>query len=222
MKCNCCKSLCIKNGFQSNGKQRYYCKSCNKHQQENYRYKAYLPKTNLLIYKLVINSSGMSDIARVLEISKNTVKSRLLKLSLVIRKPIIYESLQVYEIDEMFTRINGKRKWVVYAINRKTRQIIDFAVGSRSNETILEVVNTVLLLNPKKIYTDRFSSYKSLIPKSIHRMVRFQTNLIERFNLNLRNHLKRLSRKTLCYTKNREILEATLKLYFWGNQLKFK
>lgn len=122
-------------------------------------------------------------------------------------------------MDEMYTRINGKRRWITYAINRKTKQVIDFVVGRRSNDTISKVVNTVLLLNPKKIYTDRFLSYRSLIPKSIHKVTRYQTNRIERFNLNLRTHLKRLSRKTLCYSKSREVLEAILKIYFWGCEL---
>ncbi|WP_339625736.1 IS1 family transposase [uncultured Winogradskyella sp.] len=222
MTCNSCKSPCVKNGFQINGKQRYYCKNCKKHQQKAYQYKAYLPEINFLIYKLVINSSGICDISRVLCISKNTVKFRLLKLASLIKKPIIYEAFQSYEIDELHTKINGKRKCVVYAINRKTKQVIDFSVGSRSNDTISKVTDTVLLLNPKRIYTDGWSSYKSLVPKAIHRVIKSQTNTIERFNLNLRTHLKRLSRKTLCYTKSKVVLDAILRLYFWGTQLNFK
>tara|TARA_R110000751_G_scaffold714_1_gene2446 strand:+ start:556 stop:789 length:234 start_codon:yes stop_codon:yes gene_type:complete len=46
-------------------------------------------------------------------------------------------------MDEMYTRINGKRRWITYAINRKTKQVIDFVVGRRSNDTISKVVNTV-------------------------------------------------------------------------------
>ena len=222
MTCNSCKIRCVKNGFQINGKQRYYCKNCKRHQQKDYHYKAYLPKTNLLIYKLVINSSGITDISRVLCISKNTVKYRLLKLSNLIKRPIIYEAFQSYEIDELHTKINGKRKCVVYAINRKTKQVIDFSVGSRSNDNISKVTNSVLLLNPKRMYTDGWRSYKSLVPQAIHSVVKSQTNTIERFNLNLRTHLKRLSRKTLCYTKSKAVLEAILRLYFWGNQLNFK
>nr|WP_262709366.1 IS1 family transposase [Tamlana fucoidanivorans] len=58
--------------------------------------------------------------------------------------------------------------------------------------------------------------------KDIHKFTHYKTNRIERNNLNLRTHLKRLSRKTICYTKSLKYLEATLKLYFWGDQLDFK
>ncbi|MCA4783332.1 transposase, partial [Empedobacter stercoris] len=42
------------------------------------------------------------------------------------------------------------------------------------------------------------------------------TNHIERNHLSLRTHLKRLNRKTICYTKNMDILSAILTIYFWG------
>ncbi len=38
---------------------------------------------------------------------------------------------------------------------------------------------------------------------------------MERFNLNLRIHLKRLNRRTICFSKNLIVLTAVLKIYFW-------
>ncbi|TXG35609.1 IS1 family transposase [Seonamhaeicola maritimus] len=76
-------------------------------------------------------------------------------------------------------------------------------------------------MKPVSIYTDKWISYKSLIPSSIHNFTNYETNQIERINLNLRTHLKRLSRRTICYTKSVRMLYATLKLYFWGSHLSF-
>lgn len=59
--------------------------------------------------------------------------------------------------------------------------------------------------------------YPSLIPFSIHRCFRYKTNVIERNNLSIRNSLKRLSRKTICYSKSILMLEACLKICFWYN-----
>lgn len=216
MVCKTCGSSCIKNGFQVNGKQRYYCKSCKLHQQQCYTYVAYHKEIDRSICNLLINSCGITDISRVLRISKNTVIKRVLKISGQIQKPPIHEIFQTYEMDELYTKVNGKQYWVSYAINRKTKQVINYVVGSRSTGNLKNVVHSLLPLNPKRIYTDKLAHYHSLIPEPIHNNARFQTNRIERFNLNLRTHLKRLSRKTLCYSKSVTMLEASLRIYFWG------
>ncbi|MFY1046718.1 IS1 family transposase [Chryseobacterium sp. GP-SGM7] len=35
-------------------------------------------------------------------------------------------------------------------------------------------------------------------------------------NLNIRTHLKRLNRRTICFSKSNLILIAILKIYFWS------
>ncbi len=42
MNCYYCKNVCIKKGKQNNGTQKYYCKACEKYQQESYVKNAYL------------------------------------------------------------------------------------------------------------------------------------------------------------------------------------
>ncbi|WP_291287929.1 IS1 family transposase, partial [Flavobacterium sp.] len=48
-----------------------------------------------------------------------------------------------------------------------------------------------------------------------HSVKRFGTNHIERKNLTLRTHLKRLNRRTICYSKSLVVLIVILKIYFW-------
>ncbi|MDO5986294.1 IS1 family transposase [Flavivirga amylovorans] len=224
MKCKVCDKKCIKNGFQANGVQRYFCRLCKKSTQKRYTYKSYQKHTNKLIYRLIVNSCGINDISRVLRISRHTVKKRLLYLSKQTKRPALFEHQQSYEIDEMYARIKNKkhRYWITYAINRKTKTIVALYIGKRKAKHIANVVNRILLLNPKRIYSDHFSSYKKLIPKNIHRAGKSLTNHIERLHLNLRTHLKCLSRKTICFTKSLKTLEAIVRLYFWGNTINFK
>lgn len=215
MNCKKCHGNCIKNGFQVNGKQRFYCKFCNLNQQLEYKYNAYKSNICESIVKLVINSCGIRDISRVLAISKTTVIKRILSISSLVKKPIIDEIDQIYEIDELYTKLQGKICWLTYAINRNTKQIIDFHVGGKTKENLDKVIKSVLKLNPRKIYTDKLNTYKNLIPVNIHSNRNLGTNTIERFNLNLRTHLKRLSRKTICFSKNLRVLEACILIYFW-------
>ncbi|MGV2935802.1 IS1 family transposase, partial [Providencia sp. AGC89] len=49
-----------------------------------------------------------------------------------------------------------------------------------------------------------FSAYE-ILPKQKHVASKFYTQRIERENLNLRNRLKRLNRKTLGYSKSPEM-----------------
>lgn len=126
------------------------------------------------------------------------------------------EESQTYEIDELKTFIGNKKNecWVMYALNRQTRQVIHAIVGRRTKENLKKLTDNVLSLNPKRIYTDGLNIYPSLISKTIHKVKPFLINRIERMNLTLRTHLKRLSRKTICFSRAQDMLEAGVKLYF--------
>ena len=106
--------------------------------------------------------------------------------------------------------------WIVYALERKTKKVVSFKVGARNNNTLNAVLITLKLAKAKAIFTDGLKHYKYLIDKSIHAVKRFGTNHIERKNLSLRTHLKRLNRKTICFSRSNVILIAVLKIYFWS------
>ena len=216
MKCKFCSNSCIRKGFQKNGIQKYYCSSCKKYQQKEYSYFACYSQTNQDIVSLIKASCGIRDISRVLSISSTTVLKRILLISDMIRKPIISRG-KTYEVDEMITHIGRKdRKFcIVYAIDRKSRSVVDFNVGRRNKTTLRMVVNTLLLSESKEIRTDRLNLYLGLIPEEIHLVKRRGTNYIERKNLTLRTQLKRLNRRSIAYTRSLAVLVAVLKIYFW-------
>ncbi|GGI57741.1 IS1 family transposase [Winogradskyella haliclonae] len=215
--CPQCKGVSIKNGFQNN-KQRYKCKFCNHRFQLEYTYNAYEPTTNTLIKNLLVEGCGVRSISRIIGISTTTVLSRMLKISKGIKIPYFNKLGCKFEVDELWSFIGNKDNftWITYAIERETKHIIDFYVGRKTKETIRPLINKILLLQPTKIYTDRLNIYPSIIPKEIHKRFQYSTNKIERMNLTLRTHIKRLSRKTICFSKNKIYLEAHLRIYFWG------
>lgn len=214
--CINCKNVAIKYGRTPGKKQRYFCKVCRKTFVEEYTYQAYCPTTNNNIIKLLKEGNGVRGIARLVNISTTTTLKRILLISKTIVKPAISIGKQ-YEVDEMriFIRRKSKLFWIVYALEKKTKLVLDFAVGGRTNNTLSKGINTLLLSKAKRIYTDNLKNYKYIIPKKVHRTVQFGTNHIERFHLNLRIHLKRLNRRTICYSKSLQMLTACLKIYFW-------
>ncbi len=214
MECKNCRGLCIKKGCQ-NRRQKYYCKTCKLYQQKTYTYRLSTKADEEIIVKLNNIGVGISGIASFTGLSKSSIINKIRAIASKINRTKIIEDQQEYEVDEMHTIIKSKENpcYIIYALNRRTRQVVDFVIGSRTKENIGKIIGSLRLLNPKRIYTDKLNVYPGLIHKSIHRTSVYQINHIERFNLTLRTHLKRLSRRTICYSKSKAMLESCLRLY---------
>jgi insertion element IS1 protein InsB len=125
-----------------------------------------------------------------------------------------------YEIDELRTFYKSKDRllWVMCALQKDTGAVIDFAIGSRTLKTLKGVTDTVLLAGAQQVYTDKLGLYKCLLPHDIHCTKKYGINRLERKHLSMRTHLKRLGRRTICYSKSMSMLEACVKIYFWGRE----
>ncbi|WP_076379278.1 IS1 family transposase [Filimonas lacunae] len=217
MKCKYCQGVCIKKGWYKTV-QKYRCVECGKYQRSLYRIRRYTLHTEQQVRLLNNECVGISSMSRILQIPKSSVQMLVLRAASKVTRPMFSSSHESYEVDEMYTFIGSKNTacYIVYAINRKTRQVFDFITGSRSKEQIGGLIRRLLLVAPAKIYTDRLNIYKSLVPRSVHRTFQYMTNRIERMNLTLRTHLKRLVRRGICFSRSAVMLEACLKLYMWG------
>jgi insertion element IS1 protein InsB len=105
--------------------------------------------------------------------------------------------------------------WVVYALCRETGKVVSFNVGKRTNKTLKRVIQTVENADPKQIITDKLKNYRYLIDRNLHSTKYRGINHIERMNLTLRTHLKRLNRRSLTYSRSTTILDSVLKIYFF-------
>ena len=216
MECKYCGGTCVKDGTQSNGRQRYKCKSCHRKQQALYSYNAYQKGINDEIVALTKEGVGIRSTARILNISPTTLLSRIVQIAHTIsRPPVINQS--TYKVDEIksFIRRKSEHIWIAYVLDRKSKQVVSYNIGPRTNATLNVVLKTLHLSDTKRGHTDRLKNYRSLIVTKIHRTSLYGTNHIEQHNLTIRTHLKRLARKTIYFIKNAVILSAILKIYFW-------
>ena len=206
----------IKYGKTKSGNQRYICKLCKKTRVENYTYQAYKPDIDESIIQFTKEGLGIRSTARVLKISTTTLLKRIVAIAKNIHQPIIRKG-KTYEVDEMCTYIKNKRNfiWLVYALEKNSKNVVSFNVGKRTNKTLSRVLDTLKLSEAKKIFTDRLKNYRYLIDEKLHSVKRFGTNHIERKNLTLRTHLKRLNRRTICFSKSLIVFISILKIYFW-------
>lgn len=214
--CIHCRGTLIKYGYTRNKKQRYQCKLCKKTQVKNYHSNAYLPTINQQIIEHLKEGCGIRSISRLLRISTTTVIRKIIAISGPLKPPYFVKGKE-YEMDEIRTYIGKKTRqiWIAYAIQKDTKEVVDFRVGRRTNRTLKGVLKTLFFAEAKKISTDKLNSYRSLIDGKVHCTKYKGTNYIERKHLTLRTHLKRLNRKTICFSRSAAMLTACLKIYFW-------
>jgi IS1 family transposase len=207
----------IKNGKNTNGKQRYKCKDCKRRFLRDYGYKAYLPDTNKQIIQFTKEGLGIRSTARVLQISTTTLLKRIIRIANSITKPTI-PLCRTYEVDELSTFVGKKDNtiWLAYALEREQKEVVSFNIGRRTNLMLSKVIIALENAMTTQIYTDKLNIYQSLIPEYLHNTSRRNTNHIERNNLTLRNHIKRLGRKTICFSRSFIVLFAVVQIYFWG------
>ena len=130
------------------------------------------------------------------------------------------ESLEVEihfgaEMDEFWSFAGNKssQRWTWYAIERKSGVILSWHNGKRRDKDFLVLWLMLSQFPITRYYTDDWGSYSKYIPAAIHRIGKDNTGKIERKNLNFRTHLKRLARKTICFSKNEQIHDNVIGMY---------
>ena len=186
---------------------------CHRKQQADYSYQAYIPELNRTISEYTKEGVRIRGIARLLEISTTTLIRRIISISKDITAPHVTANAE-YEVDEIKTFVGRKKDHirVVYALNCADKSVVCFSAGPRTSETLSKVTDK--LANARLIYTDKLRQYKTLISPEIHRTAHRGTNHIERHNLTIRTHIKRLTRRTICFSRKAIMLYAVLKIYF--------
>lgn len=75
----------------------------------------------------------MLGIAKILNISKNTVLSRMIHICKNIKTPYLKKLGCKFEIEKMWNLIENKKNviWITYVIEQKTKSVIDFLYAEK-------------------------------------------------------------------------------------------
>ncbi len=125
MNCLKCSQSLVRRGFQADGTQRYFCKSCKRYSQATYSYKACQPDINNQITKWLKVGGTLRQTAKAMGIAFNTFQKRTLIIASELKNPIPDKAGDTYEIDELKTHIGVPKKecWLVSAFNRRIKRI---------------------------------------------------------------------------------------------------
>ena len=115
------------------------------------------------------------------------------------------------EMDEMWSFCHDKSHqiWLWWAVDHKTNTPIAFWFGTRQHKNLDKLIE---LLNPYKIgkvYADNNFAYEKRFGRDILITGKQNTQQIERDHLTLRTRIKRLARKTICFSKS-EVIHTTV------------
>jgi insertion element IS1 protein InsB len=112
-----------------------------------------------------------------------------------------------------FVQNKGNQRWTWYAIDRNSGIILAWHNGKRQDADFLALWKLLSVFPIKRYYTDDWGAYSRYIPAHMHKTGKDNTWKIERKNLNFRTHIKRLSRKTICFSKNEKIHDNVIGMH---------
>ena len=114
------------------------------------------------------------------------------------------EQVAESELDEMwsFVRTKKNQRWLWLAIDHETRNVLAFVFGKRKDIVFRKLKALLKPFGISRFYTDDWGTYERNLAGFEHIIGKRNTQRIERKNLNFRTRIKRLCRKTICYSKS--------------------
>lgn len=167
-----------------------------------------------LIVPMTMNSSGIRDTARVLSMSTQAVMKVIRERAAEISEPRVPPRTRDLEIDESWSFIQKKSEqcWCWYGLNRSATRIAAYVLGRRTDASCQQLSDKLAGCAVENFYTDDWQSHAKILPGERHTISKAETLNIERHNSNFRTHLKRLHRRTICFSKSAEMHAAVIKL----------
>jgi insertion element IS1 protein InsB len=112
--------------------------------------------------------------------------------------------VEAAEVAEMWSFVQSKaqQRWLWHAIDHLTGVVLAHAFGSRADAVFLDLQKLLKPFGLVHFYTDAAGVYDRHLPATAHTVGKIHTQQIERKHLTLRTRIKRLARKTLCFSKS--------------------
>ena len=119
------------------------------------------------------------------------------------------------ELDEMWSFVGNKsqQRWLWHAIDHQTGKILAYVFGRRKDEVFLQLKDLLEPFGIQRFYSDDWGAYERYIEKAEHCVGKRNTQKIERKHLTLRTRIKRLARKTICFSKLDEMHDVVIGLF---------
>ena len=134
---------------------------------------------------------------------------------------MIYKVCEEAELDEQWSFVGNKsnQRWLWYAVDHKSNNVLAYAFGRRKDSVFQQLKFLLEPFNIRRFYTDDWGAYERNIDAEKHEIGKKNTQKIERKNLNFRTWIKRLARKTICFSKLEKMHDTVIGLLI--NKVEF-
>jgi len=208
----------VKYGRRAQGEQQDRCQ--NSHCERvifllHYQDRGRVPEVRRQVVDMALNGSGVRDTARVLRISPTTViavlkKAALQHATLVLAPPRLRigrsrgRPQHAVELDEMWSFVGAKatERWLWHALDHHTGRVLAYVVGTRKDAVFLKLRTLPVPFGITRYYTDKASVYQRHLPPEQYTVGKLTMQKIERKHLTPRTRIKRLVRKTICFSRS--------------------
>ena len=118
--------------------------------------------------------------------------------------PVEVRRVEAAEVDEMWSFVGSKaqQRWLWHAIDHLTGVVLAYVLGSRADVVFAQLQALLKPFGLVHFYTDAAGVYARHLPAANHTISTAYTQQIERKQLTLRTRIKRLARKTICFSKS--------------------
>ena len=222
-RCATCGSInIVKNGHDYKGAQKYHCHDCNAFGTLNKK-RASSRSLKQQVLDAYFERVSMRGIQRIFGVARQTLSHWLKEKAASL--PNLADTLaparpdDVLELDELWSFVLKKsnKRWVWLALCRRTRQIVAFYIGDRSEHSCRELWKRIPAAYKTCItYSDFWTAYQKVFPAKTHRSVGKEsghTAHVERWINTLRQRLARFVRKTLSFSKSDVYHKLTLAIF---------
>jgi insertion element IS1 protein InsB len=119
------------------------------------------------------------------------------------------------EMDEMWSFVGKKaqQRWLWHAIDHTSGVILAYVCGAHEDEVFLQLKEYLRPFGISRFYTDNAGVYSRHLAPDNHEVGKQHTQKIERKHLTLRTRIKRLARKTICFSKSILMHDIVLGLF---------
>jgi insertion element IS1 protein InsB len=119
------------------------------------------------------------------------------------------------EVDEMWSLVGKKsqQRWLWHAIDHQTGVVLAYVLGTHQDEVFLQLKALLAPMGIRHFYTDGADVYDRHLAPEQHTVGKTQTQKIERKHLTFRTRLKRLMRKTICFSKSMLLHDIVIGLF---------
>ncbi|WP_421658659.1 IS1 family transposase [Leptothermofonsia sp. ETS-13] len=128
---------------------------------------------------------------------------------------IVVKHIEEAEADEMGSFVHSKQqeRWLRHAIDHQTGHVLAYVLADHTDQALVELKALLEPFGVQTFYTDGWGAYARLVDEDQHVVGKWNTQKIERKHLTLRTRIKRLARKTICFSKSEWLYDIVIGLF---------